>query len=157
MYLGHSACEIPYCRIFSDWYLVHVCFYNDWSPLCEFSSSLFKLSFPIVRWNRLSIFPMWRRPPSIARRPTHVLLFNCIWLHITGPAECAVAIEHLYHYASMHLWLKLLCLDFCLCLLKIIIAINHSTVYHYLIAFVVWYHDGIFQRIDLCHWWSHWT
>ena len=40
MYLGHSACENPYCRIISDWILVHVFF------------SVMTMAW----WNRSSIF-----------------------------------------------------------------------------------------------------
>ena len=128
--------------------------------VCPFSSSLFKLSF--CRWSGGTdhLFSNVTSAPALP----HVQIMCCCQLHLITTIFCLgksfrlnICLCVLYHYASMHLWLKLLCLDFCLCLLKIIIAINHSTVYHYLIAFVVWYHDGIFQCIDLCHWWSHWT
>ena len=61
------------------------------------------------------------------------------------------------NHIAICMWLKLLCLDFSLCPLEYFIAMNHFTVCHYLIAFSVWYHDGVFQCIDIRYWWSHWT
>ena len=123
--------------------------------LCPLSSSLLQLSFLFSRmtYSCLRLFG----PRSFRDGTGHLNMSFSLSIMVIILSNDSVCLFCRLNHIAICMWLKFLCLDFCLCPLENFIAINHFTVCHYLIAFSVWYHDGVFQCIDIRYWWSHWT
>ena len=137
-----------------------LCFYNDWFPLCEYCSSLFKLFS--CRWfgGTDHLFFQCDVGPSIARRPTNVInvtsapalsdvqLVCSISFCLGKSFRLNICLCVLSHYASMHLWLKLFMFRSCDFVVEKIRWINHCLDCIYC-CLNIWYHNGFIFGTNL--------
>ena len=126
------------------------CFYNDWFHFVHIVHRClnFSLADGLVEPTIYFLLQTLRCDvgPSIARRA-----LVCLMYFIShGKLFCSlICLWHLYHYASMHLWLKLFILRSCVTLsLKKIRWINHCLDCIYC-CLNIWYHNGFIFGTNL--------